>query len=277
MNHARWCTVCLFHALLGLAALAEERAPLEIEIRHNGDACGAYEKNRVCGTRAHWQYAIDGKAVADEDALRALLGREARAGRDAGKKGREAMLATNSRVLFRVDWNAPYGLTNDAMHLCACAGIYKLEWCGVAFRGRAEGAADGKHVAVWLPTGAEKDEPAEVVDPSAPVMDEVRVSLTYDAGTGEVTRRILGTPYVDSGKAASPDGDAESDTNLMDLAKDKLATAEEAGRRIPFIIEADPETPFRAVAHLVDVCAAQEIKKLEFAQPRPKVSDEKER
>ncbi|MEK7468750.1 MAG: hypothetical protein AAB074_15170 [Planctomycetota bacterium] len=279
MKHAA-LVLTLLSASVGFAEDAgkTDEPALTIDICHveDGDKpCEAYAKDNVCGAEKHWHWEIEGKDVAPEEKVRARIRNHS----DLGK----AVLAdriSEGSVVFRVDPNSPWWLAQITMNWCAEAGIYRIEWCRVPFRERKAAAAEGRAlpaltmVKVWLPkdSGIDPDAPPiyfppddegdgkkeEPKDEPSDAWIDVRVFIKYDAASDAVSRKVAGREVL------------ADDDLLIETLKAVVEKAKKGGRKNPaVIVDAAPETPFKAVAHLTDLCRGHKFDKVEFAAPMP--------
>jgi len=90
-----------------------------------------------------------------------------------------------------------------------------------------------------------------------PILEEVRVFMKYDAGTGNVLRKVNAKPV-------------ESDTDLAAMLVEGISKYKSLGRPdTPVIIDAEPEVPWKDVIHVMDLCKVNKLEKVELAAPMP--------
>ncbi len=246
----------------------EPRAALEIRVAHREVDCDAAAKDQLCGDKKHWSYAIEEKEVAAGPELLARIKKEADAGRDSKD---ERSRLSNSSVELLVDWNAPYGMVQQAMSACANSGIYKIAWRGVSFRELKAAKASGKDVVptpatpVWLPHDDEEESAyfPEEGDPSPGGILEARVLISFDPKTGGTTLK-LGSQEV------------AGEDELLQKLESQIAGAKKAEiPYFPVVFDAPAVTPFRVIAHLTEICRAKNLAPLTFAGPLPERPDGK--
>jgi biopolymer transport protein ExbD len=108
---------------------------------------------------------------------------------------------------------------------------------------------EGK-IDAWLPEHG--NQPGT---PKGPViLEEIRVFMRWDPATG-TTRKV--------GKTA-----VGNDADLMDAIRVRMADYERAKKPdAPVLIDSTPDVPWSDVVHIVDLCKAQKLSKIEFAEP----------
>jgi biopolymer transport protein ExbD len=88
------------------------------------------------------------------------------------------------------------------------------------------------------------------------LLEEIRVFMRWDPATGATTRKI--------GSRAPASGDAD----LMDVVRSLKGDYERAGKtEVPVIIDATPDVPWTDVIHVLDLCKAEKLAQIEFAEP----------
>ncbi|HZE97037.1 MAG TPA: biopolymer transporter ExbD [Planctomycetota bacterium] len=118
--------------------------------------------------------------------------------------------------------------------------------CSFHFK-QVEGRID-----TWLPK--EKGPNEGVVDHLQ--LEEIRILMRWDAATGATIRKI---------GSRNP---AVSDADLMETVRALKADYERANKpEVPVLIDATPDVPWTEVIHLVDLCKAERLSKIEFAGP----------
>jgi len=110
---------------------------------------------------------------------------------------------------------------------------------------------EGK-IDAWLP-----DHGNQPGAPRGPViLEEIRVFMSYDPASGLTTRKIGNRPPV------SGDGDLMTTLQLMKADYDRANKLE-----VPVTIDSTADVPWHEVVHVVDLCKAQKLSKIEFAEP----------
>jgi biopolymer transport protein ExbD len=109
---------------------------------------------------------------------------------------------------------------------------------------------EGK-IDAWLPNGKGNQQQG----PPPPVfLEEIRVFIRWDQAGG-ITRKVGNTPVG-------------SDSELMDAIHVRMADYERAHKPdAPVLIDSTPDVPWHEVVHVVDLCKAQKLSKIEFAEP----------
>ncbi|MBI3857936.1 MAG: biopolymer transporter ExbD [Planctomycetes bacterium] len=110
---------------------------------------------------------------------------------------------------------------------------------------------EGK-VDAWLP----KDKgPNPMVHPITPVLEEIRVFMRWDAASNTTVRKVRSTAV-------------SSDAELMDAVRARKGDYERAGKTVfPVIIDATEDVPWADVVHVLDLCKAERLTSIEFAEP----------
>lgn len=111
---------------------------------------------------------------------------------------------------------------------------------------------EGK-IDAWLPTenGNQRHTP-----PPPPVLEEIRIFMRWDASTGATTRKIGNRlPVAD-------------DAELMATVRSMKADYDRAQKsKAPVIIDATADVPWSQVIHVLDLCKAEKLAQIEFAEP----------
>jgi biopolymer transport protein ExbD len=81
--------------------------------------CTAYRAGSLCRERGHWKYGVRGQEVESDQALADLIKRS--------DKITPGTASESHTVLIRADAQAPYGLAQRAIHLCAQEGWTRVE------------------------------------------------------------------------------------------------------------------------------------------------------
>ncbi len=88
------------------------------------------------------------------------------------------------------------------------------------------------------------------------ILEEIRVFMRWDPATGTTTRKIGSSPP------------AASDADLMDVVRSLKGDYERAGKtEVPVTIDATPDVPWTDVIHVLDLCKAEKLSQIEFAEP----------
>ena len=108
---------------------------------------------------------------------------------------------------------------------------------------------EGK-IDAWLPHDKGPDRAAIRDVP----LEEIRVFMRWDPASG-ITRKV-GSTIVGS------------DSELMDAIRVRLADYDRAKKPdAPVLIDSTADVPWQEVVHVVDLCKAQKLSKIEFAEP----------
>ncbi|MEK7469717.1 MAG: biopolymer transporter ExbD [Planctomycetota bacterium] len=102
----------------------------------------------------------------------------------------------------------------------------------------------------WLPKKGREGRPDVFV------LEEVRITMTWDASTQTVIRRIGGQTYP---------GDAE----LVGTIQSRLETKRKFEPGAAAIIDAMPDVPWKDVIKVLDLCKSSKIESVELAAPMP--------
>lgn len=104
----------------------------------------------------------------------------------------------------------------------------------------------------WMP----KDKgPNQAVEEIKIVLEEVRIFMRWDAAANATVRKVVRTAVA-------------SDAELMDAVRAMKGDYERAGKsQFPVIIDATPDVPWQDVVHVLDLCKAEKLAKIEFAEP----------
>jgi biopolymer transport protein ExbD len=111
---------------------------------------------------------------------------------------------------------------------------------------------EGK-IDAWMPkgTGNQPGQPKDKVH-----LEEIRVFMRWDPSTGVTIRKI---------GSRSP---ASGDTDLMETVRALKGDYDRAQKaEVPIIIDATPDVPWTDVIHVLDLCKAEKLSQIEFAEP----------
>jgi biopolymer transport protein ExbD len=87
-------------------------------------------------------------------------------------------------------------------------------------------------------------------------LEEIRVFMRWDPSTGTITRKV--------GSRSPVQGDAE----LMETIRSMTADYARAQKPdAPVLIDSTPDVPWHEVVHVLDLCKAEKLSKVEFAEP----------
>jgi biopolymer transport protein ExbD len=111
---------------------------------------------------------------------------------------------------------------------------------------------EGK-IDAWLPTDKGNQ---QHLPPPPPVLEEIRIFMRWDPSTGVTTRKI--------GSRAPTSGDDE----LRETVRSLKADYDRAQKpKVPVIIDATQDVPWSDVIHVLDLCKAEKLSQIEFAEP----------
>jgi biopolymer transport protein ExbD len=111
---------------------------------------------------------------------------------------------------------------------------------------------EGK-IDTWLPDD-KGNQSGKVLDKVH--LEEIRVFMRYDQATGRTTRKI---------GSRSPVAD---DAELISTIQAMKADYDRANKlEVPVLIDSTADVPWHQVVHVVDLCKAQKLSKIEFAEP----------
>jgi len=117
--------------------------------------------------------------------------------------------------------------------------------CSFHFK-QVEGKID-----TWLPTHGS--------GPGTPpicLLEEIRVFMRWDPVTGSTIRKIGNRPAVGT------------DSELMDQVRAMKADYERAQKPdAPVLIDSTSDVPWAEVIHVIDLCKAEKLSKIEFVEP----------
>lgn len=106
---------------------------------------------------------------------------------------------------------------------------------------------EGK-IETWMPLDGRPGE--------GPILEEIRVTMRWDAQTGITTRQFSTRPPV------------QDDEELRACLQARADDYRKAGRtRIPVVIDASSEVQWTDVVHLIDLCRAMGLPEVEFTAP----------
>lgn len=110
---------------------------------------------------------------------------------------------------------------------------------------------EGK-VDAWLP---KDDRGNQVGRPKEIIFEEIRVFMRWDPQANATIRKVVRTPV-------------SCDAELMDAIRAMKGDYERAGKTLfPVIIDATPDVPWTDVVHVLDLCKADKLTSIEFAEP----------
>lgn len=112
---------------------------------------------------------------------------------------------------------------------------------------------EGK-IDAWMPKGKGPNDAPERLKP---VLEEVRVFMRWDPSTGATIRKV---------GSRTPVG---SDAELMETIRSMMSDYERAQKpSAPVLIDSTPDVPWHEIVHVLDLCKAEKLSKIEFAEPR---------
>jgi hypothetical protein len=87
-------------------------------------------------------------------------------------------------------------------------------------------------------------------------LEEIRIFMRWDPATGLTTRKVA---------SRAP---ATGDADLMEVVRSLKGDYERAQKsEVPVIIDATPDVPWTDVIHVLDLCKAEKLSQIEFAEP----------
>ena len=101
----------------------------------------------------------------------------------------------------------------------------------------------------WLPAHGQQGP-----TPKPTVLEEIRVSMTWDADAGATRRRIGSQPLA-------------NDAELVSALLSRDADYRKSGRTAPVLIDATSDVPWNEVVHVTDLCMMQRLERVEFVAP----------
>ncbi|HVR85425.1 MAG TPA: biopolymer transporter ExbD [Planctomycetota bacterium] len=105
----------------------------------------------------------------------------------------------------------------------------------------------------WMPKEERGNQPGTPIHPD---LVEIRVFLRWDPISGVTTRKVGSRAPVSSDEA------------LMETIRSMAADYERAQKpQPPVIIDSTPDVPWHEVVHVLDLCKAEKLSKIEFAEP----------
>ena len=110
---------------------------------------------------------------------------------------------------------------------------------------------EGK-IDAWLPKekGNQQGPPPKDI-----VLEEIRVFMRWDPARNATTRKVGSTDVAEDGA-------------LMDAIRVRKGDYERAGKTtFPIIVDATQDVPWSDVIHVVDLCKADRMTSIEFAEP----------
>jgi biopolymer transport protein ExbD len=105
----------------------------------------------------------------------------------------------------------------------------------------------------WLP----KDKGVHGTPVSNPVLEEIRVIMSFDRTLGQTVRKVNARPIAD---------DEELGQVLVASNEDFLKLGK---TEVPIIIDAEKFVPWRDVINVLNICKKNDLAKIEFAAPIP--------
>ena len=109
---------------------------------------------------------------------------------------------------------------------------------------------EGK-IDTWLPdhgTGPGK--------PPIVILEEIRVFMRWDPSTAITIRKVGNRPAIGT------------DSELMDQIRAMKADYDRAQKpEAPVLIDSTPDVPWSEVIHVIDLCKAEKLSKIEFVEP----------
>ncbi|HLY08125.1 MAG TPA: biopolymer transporter ExbD [Planctomycetota bacterium] len=119
--------------------------------------------------------------------------------------------------------------------------------CSFHFK-QVEGKIDA-----WLPTTTGNQQTSH---PTPPVLEEIRIFMRWDAASGVTIRKI--------GNRAPVSTDGELTTTLLSLKADYDRAQKST---VPIVIDGTSDVPWTDVIHVLDLCKAEKLSQIEFAEP----------
>lgn len=111
---------------------------------------------------------------------------------------------------------------------------------------------EGK-IDAWLPL----DKGYQQGPPPPVLLEEIRVFLRWDGQKNATVRTVTRTPV-------------STDLELMEEIRARKAHYEQAGKTVfPVILDATPDVPWQDVIRVLDLCKADQLSTIEFAEPLP--------
>ena len=118
--------------------------------------------------------------------------------------------------------------------------------CSFHFK-QVEGKIDA-----WMPDkGGNPGTPKQPLD-----LEEIRVFLRYDPISGHTTR------HIGNRQPVADDAELTSTIQSMKADYDRAQKPD-----VPVLIDSTPDVPWHEVVHVLDLCKAQKLCKIEFAEP----------
>jgi biopolymer transport protein ExbD len=107
---------------------------------------------------------------------------------------------------------------------------------------------EGK-IDAWMPRGNQPGTPKDIF------LEEIRVFMRWDPEAKATVRKVTSTRV-------------SSDQELMDAIRSRKGDYEKAGKtQFPVIIDSTPDVPWQEVVHVLDLCKADKLSMIEFAEP----------
>jgi biopolymer transport protein ExbD len=108
---------------------------------------------------------------------------------------------------------------------------------------------EGK-IDTWLPDTGGRPGPPPLV-----ILEEIRVFMRWDPVRGDTVRKVSRAEVA-------------SDADMMGAIRAMKGDYERAQKtEFPIIIDATPDVPWQEVVHVVDLCKADKLAKIQFAEP----------
>ena len=139
----------------------------------------------------------------------------------------------------------PVGINITAMvDIIFCLCLFFM--CSLHFK-QVEGKFDS-----WMPKDrGPRNGPVDKIE-----MEEIRVFMKWDLSTGRVIRKINNR------------GPAVDDADLMSTVKANLKDNEKLGHfDVPVVIDATADVPWQDVVHVMDLCKAEKVQRIQFTAP----------
>jgi biopolymer transport protein ExbD len=139
----------------------------------------------------------------------------------------------------------PVGINITAMvDIIFCLCLFFM--CSLHFK-QLEGKID-----TWLP----KDRGVFQGNPERIVLEEIRVFMKWDPGSGRTIRKVGNR------------GEVNNDGDLMQIILQMTNDYKKAGKtEFPVLIDATADVPWSEVIHVMDMCKREKLDRIEFAAP----------
>ena len=104
----------------------------------------------------------------------------------------------------------------------------------------------------WMPKGKG---PNEALRDLKPVLEEIRIFMRWDAAGNRTLRKVTRV-------------DVATDEELMTEVRARKKHYEQAGKpETAVLIDATPDVPWQDVIRVLDLCKAEKLDKIQFAEP----------